>query len=179
MKNHATFTLSACWAIQATLNTLYGISRQTRAERISGVYEHRTLRPHALLTRGFDGSFLAPHSRYIDFPAGLTRDYTGLETLVEMEEGDAYLFVSKNKRIAPVTGHPGYDVNTLTSEYFRDVGVGLSLEVPYSYSPQSDPQNKPRTTRRSYGNLLPVNWLSYCVCQITPYDLCHTNPTSE
>ena len=178
-KDHVTSTLFVCWAVQAALNILYGIPKQTRAEKISGVYEHHILHPHALLTRGFDDSFLAPHSRYADFPAALIRDYTDLEILAETEEGDAYLFASKDKRIAFVTGHPEYDANTLASEYFRDVEAGLNPEVPYNYLPQTDPQNKPRATWRSHCNLLFANWLNYYVYQITPYDLRHMNPTLE
>ena len=178
-KDHVTSTLFVCWAVQAALNILYGIPKQTRAEKISGVYEHHILHPHALLTRGFDDSFLAPHSRYADFPAGLIRDYTDLEILAETEEGDAYLFASKDKRIAFVTGHPEYDANTLASEYFRDVEAGLNPEIPHNYFPQNDPQNKPRATWRSHGNLLFANWLNYYVYQITPYDLRHMNPTLE
>ncbi|CDL49561.1 Homoserine O-succinyltransferase [Klebsiella pneumoniae ISC21] len=138
-KDHVTSTLFVCWAVQAALNILYGIPKQTRAEKISGVYEHHILHPHALLTRGFDDSFLAPHSRYADFPAGLIRDYTDLEILAETEEGDAYLFASKDKRIAFVTGHPEYDANTLASEYFRDVEAGLNPEIPHNYFPQKRP----------------------------------------
>ena len=178
-KDHVTSTLFVCWAVQAALNILYGIPKQTRAEKISGVYEHHILHPHALLTRGFDDSFLAPHSRYADFPAGLIRDYTDLEILAETEEGDAYLFASKDKRIAFVTGHPEYDANTLASEYFRDVEAGLNPEIPHNYFPQNDPQNNPRATWRSHGNLLFANWLNYYVYQITPYDLRHMNPTLE
>ncbi|MBZ1965542.1 homoserine O-succinyltransferase MetA [Klebsiella pneumoniae] len=178
-KDHVTSTLFVCWAVQAALNILYGIPKQTRAEKISGVYEHHILHPHALLTRGFDDSFLAPHSRYADFPAGLIRDYTDLEILAETEEGDAYLFASKDKRIAFVTGHPEYDANTLASEYFRDVEAGLNPEIPHNYFPQNDPQNKARATWRSHGNLLFANWLNYYVYQITPYDLRHMNPTLE
>ena len=81
-KDHVTSTLFVCWAVQAALNILYGIPKQTRTEKLSGVYEHHILHPHALLTRGFDDSFLAPHSRYADFPAQLIRDYTDLEILV-------------------------------------------------------------------------------------------------
>ncbi|NQF22962.1 homoserine O-succinyltransferase, partial [Enterobacter hormaechei] len=178
-KDHVTSTLFVCWAVQAALNILYGIPKQTRTEKLSGVYEHHILQPHALLTRGFDDSFLAPHSRYADFPAQLIRDYTDLEILAETEDGDAYLFASKDKRIAFVTGHPEYDPHTLASEYFRDVEAGLNPDVPYNYFPKDDPQNKPRATWRSHGNLLFTNWLNYYVYQITPYDLRHMNPTLE
>jgi homoserine O-succinyltransferase len=119
----------------------------------------------------------SPRTRYADFPAALIRDYTDLEILAETEEGDAYLFASKDKRIAFVTGHPEYDANTLASEYFRDVEAGLSPDIPYNYFPQNDPQNKPRATWRSHGNLLFANWLNYYVYQITPYDLRNMNPT--
>ena len=178
-KDHVTSTLFVCWAVQAALNILYGIPKQTRTDKLSGVYEHHILHPHALLTRGFDDSFLAPHSRYADFPAALIRDYTDLEILAETEEGDAYLFASKDKRIAFVTGHPEYDAQTLAQEYFRDVEAGLDPDVPYNYFPHNDPQNTPRASWRSHGNLLFTNWLNYYVYQITPYDLRHMNPTLD
>ncbi|MDK1252250.1 homoserine O-succinyltransferase [Cronobacter dublinensis] len=178
-KEHVTSTLFVCWAVQAALNILYGIPKQTRQEKISGVYEHHITQPHALLTKGFDDSFLAPHSRYADFPAALIRDYTDLDIFAESEEGDAYLFASKDKRIAFVTGHPEYDALTLAGEYFRDVEAGLSPCVPYNYFPDDDPTKTPRATWRSHGNLLFTNWLNYYVYQITPYDLRHMNPTLE
>ncbi|MCR1575570.1 homoserine O-succinyltransferase [Klebsiella aerogenes] len=178
-KDHVTSTLFVCWAVQAALNILYGIPKQTRIEKISGVYEHHILHPHALLTRGFDDTFLAPHSRYADFPAGLIRDYTDLDILAETEDGDAYLFASKDKRIAFVTGHPEYDPHTLANEYFRDLEAGLAPQLPDNYFPNNDPNNKPRATWRSHGNLLFANWLNYYVYQITPYDLRHMNPTLD
>ncbi len=178
-REHVTSTLFVCWAVQAALNILYGIPKQTRREKLSGVYEHHILHQHALLTRGFDDTFLAPHSRYADFPASLIHDYTDLEILAESEEGDAYLFASKDKRIAFVTGHPEYDANTLAGEYFRDVDAGLNPQLPYNYFPNNDPQNAPRATWRSHGNLLFSNWLNYYVYQITPYDLRRMNPTLE
>ncbi|CDL41905.1 Homoserine O-succinyltransferase [Citrobacter freundii] len=146
-KDHVTSTLFVCWAVQAALNILYGIPKQTRTDKLSGVYEHHILHPHALLTRGFDDAFLAPHSRYADFPAALIRDYTDLEIFAETEEGDAYLFASKDKRIAFVTGHPEYDAHTLGSEYFRDVEAGLTPEVPYNYFPKDEP------AKQTAGNL--------------------------
>ncbi len=59
-KDHVTSTLFVCWAVQAALNILYGIPKQTRSDKLSGVYEHHILHPHALLTRGFDDTFPGP-----------------------------------------------------------------------------------------------------------------------
>lgn len=80
-------------------------AKMTRETKISGVFSHQTLQPLALLTRGFDESFLAPHSRYADFPIEELRKYSDLDILVESEDAGAYLFATKDKRMAFVTGH--------------------------------------------------------------------------
>lgn len=177
--SHVTSTLFVCWAVQAALNILYGIPKQTRRDKLSGVYAHYLTHPHALLTRGFDDTFLAPHSRYADFASDLIREYTDLDIFAESEGKDAYLFASKDKRIAFVTGHPEYDAGTLAGEYFRDVDAGLVPQVPHNYFPDDDPTQPPRASWRSHGNLLFTNWLNYYVYQITPFDLRHMNPTQD
>ncbi|MCV9878240.1 homoserine O-acetyltransferase MetA [Brenneria izbisi] len=178
-KEHVTSTLFVCWAVQAALNILYGIPKMTRQEKLSGVYSHQTLQPHALLTRGFDETFLAPHSRYADFPTEVIRQYTDLDILAESEQTGAYLFASKDKRLAFVTGHPEYDAHTLADEYFRDCDASLHPMLPVNYFPANNPQIAPKATWRSHGHLLFVNWLNYYVYQITPYDLRRMNPTLE
>ncbi|MCL6407790.1 homoserine O-acetyltransferase MetA [Dickeya dadantii] len=178
-KEHVTSTLFVCWAVQAALNVLYGIPKLTRDVKLSGVYSHHTLQPHAPLTRGFDETFLAPHSRYADFPSDVIREHTDLDILVESEEAGAYLFASKDKRLAFVTGHPEYDALTLASEYFRDCDAGLNPVIPVNYFPGDNPQKTPRATWRSHGHLLFSNWLNYYVYQITPFDLRHMNPTLD
>nr|WP_113869733.1 homoserine O-succinyltransferase [Brenneria salicis]NMN90369.1 homoserine O-succinyltransferase [Brenneria salicis ATCC 15712 = DSM 30166]RBP57157.1 homoserine O-succinyltransferase [Brenneria salicis ATCC 15712 = DSM 30166]RLM27987.1 homoserine O-succinyltransferase [Brenneria salicis ATCC 15712 = DSM 30166] len=178
-KEHVTSTLFVCWAVQAALNILYGIPKMTRQEKLSGVYSHQTLQPHALLTRGFDETFLAPHSRYADFPTEVIRQYTDLDILAESGQTGAYLFASKDKRLAFVTGHPEYDAHTLADEYFRDCGASLDPMLPVNYFPDNNPQIAPKSTWRSHGHLLFVNWLNYYVYQITPYDLRRMNPTLE
>lgn len=82
-------------------------------------------------------------------------DYTDLEILAETEEGDAYLFASKDKRIAFVTGHPEYDAHTLAGEYFRDVEAGLNPEVPYNYFP--------KTIRKTYRAQPGAATVIYCL----------------
>lgn len=137
-KEHVTSTLFVCWAVQAALNILYGIPKMTREVKLSGIYQHQTLEPLALLTRGFDETFLAPHSRYADFPVEVLQQYTDLDILVSSEEAGAYLFASKDKRVAFVTGHPEYDVDTLAGEYQRDLAAGLNPQVPLNYFPSDD-----------------------------------------
>ena len=59
-KDHVTSTLFVLLGGSGRAEHSVRHSQQTRAEKISGVYEHHILHPHALLTRGFDDSFLAP-----------------------------------------------------------------------------------------------------------------------
>lgn len=178
-KRHVTSTLFVCWAVQAGLNILYDLPKRTRQQKLSGVYQHDISWQHALLTKGFDDNFLAPHSRYADFPATVIRHYTDLQMLAELKNGDGYLFTSQDKRTVFVTGHPEYDTNTLANEYYRDVQAGLNPQLPENYFPHDNPQNTPRNSWRSHGNLLFTNWLNYYVYQITPYDLRQMNPTLE
>ncbi|TKI04422.1 homoserine O-acetyltransferase MetA [Martelella alba] len=178
-KDHVTSTLFVCWAVQAALNIYYGVPKLTRQVKLSGVYQHNTLKPHAILTRGFDETFLAPHSRYADFPIDAIRQYTDLEILADSEQTGAYLFASPDKRLAFVTGHPEYDALTLSNEYHRDIVAGLSPTIPVNYFPGDNPELPPKASWRSHGHLLFSNWLNYYVYQITPYDLRRMNPTIE
>ncbi|MBR6812871.1 MAG: homoserine O-succinyltransferase, partial [Oscillospiraceae bacterium] len=69
------------------------------------------------------------------------------------------------------TGHPEYDVDTLDSEYKRDLGKGLEIKMPKNYYPGDDVTLPPLSTWRAHGQLLYTNWLNYYVYQMTPYDL--------
>lgn len=178
-KEHVTSTLFVCWAVQAALNILYGLPKLTLKEKLSGVYIHKILQPQAPLTRGFDDLFLAPHSRYAHFPTEYIREHTDLDILAESDVAGAYLFASKDRRMAFVTGHPEYDAATLSSEYFRDRDAGLNPDLPLNYFPQNNPELPPSATWRSHGHLLFNNWLNYFVYQITPYDLRQMNPTLD
>ncbi|MQL50308.1 homoserine O-succinyltransferase [Photorhabdus khanii] len=178
-KEHVTSTLFICWAVQAALNLLYGLPKFTREVKLSGVYYHTTLDPLALLTRGFDESFFAPHSRYADFPDQVIREHTDLDILSSSEDAGVYLLASKDKRMVFVTGHPEYDAGTLAGEYLRDLAAGLDPKIPINYFPDDNPERKPLASWRSHGHLLFSNWLNYYVYQITPYDLTYMNPTLD
>ncbi|WP_445401461.1 homoserine O-succinyltransferase MetA [Zobellella sp. An-6] len=170
-KSHVTSTLFLCWAAQAGLKILYGLDKRTRLEKLSGVYEHQNLAQFEPLVRGFDDAFLAPHSRYADFPLDLIREKTNLRILAGSEPVGVYLAVSPDRRQVFVTGHPEYDADTLHQEYMRDLSAGIEPKMPENYYPGNNPDNAPRATWRSHGHLLFSNWLNYHVYQLTPYDL--------
>ena len=170
-KEHVTSTLFVCWAAQAGLKLLYDLPKRTRKNKLSGVYTHRTLDCHHPLLRGFDDTFLAPHSRYADFSPAYLEEHTDLDILATSEQAGVYLAATKDKRNVFVTGHPEYDVDTLHNEYMRDTGEGMEPMIPVNYYPNNDPEQSPIASWRSHGHLLFANWLNYCVYQQTPYDL--------
>lgn len=170
-KDHVTSTLFVCWAVQAALNILYNVPKLTRKQKLSGVYQHNTSDPKALLTRGFDDTFLAPHSRNADFPSDVIRELTDLIILAESEKTGAYLMTTPDKRMAFVTGHPEYDSFTLANEYLRDLKEGINPTIPENYFPDNDSEQTAHATWRSHAYLLFSNWLNYYVYQLTPYDL--------
>lgn len=172
-KHHVTSTLYICWAAQAGLKLLYNLPKQTRQEKLSGVYHHQNLAPFHPLLRGFDDYFLAPHSRYADFDTGYLEQNTDLDILAASDCAGVYLASTKDKRHVFVTGHPEYDALTLHQEYLRDLSEGLEPNVPLNYYPNDNPDNRPCASWRSHGHLLFANWLNYCVYQQTPFDLEH------
>ncbi|MBL4828306.1 MAG: homoserine O-succinyltransferase [Aliivibrio sp.] len=169
--NHVTSTLYVCWAAQAGLKLLYDLPKRTRKNKLSGVYNHQALSCIHPILRGFDDTFVAPHSRYADFSLNYLQEHTDLDILAHSDEAGVYLASTKDMRNVFVTGHPEYDANTLDIEFKRDASEGMEPEIPLNYYPDNNPDNRPIATWRSHGHLLFSNWLNYCVYQQTPYDL--------
>ena len=176
---HVTCTMFNCWAVQAALNVFYDLPKQTRAQKLSGVYRHRKAQSTDPLIRGFDDFFLAPHSRYANFETKFIEDNTDLEILADSDETGVYLAVSQDRRQVFVTGHPEYDAQTLDNEYRRDINAGLNPQMPVNYYPNNDPSNNPLCTWRSHGNLLFSNWVNYYLYQRTPFDVNENRASSQ
>ncbi|MGN1394741.1 MAG: homoserine O-succinyltransferase [Succinivibrionaceae bacterium] len=169
-KVHVTCTWFSCWAVQAALNIFYDLPKITRSEKLSGVYSHIKSSSPDPLIRGFDDTFLAPHSRYANFECKFIEDNTDLEILAYSDIAGVYLAVSSDRRQVYVTGHPEYDANTLDNEYRRDLNANLNPKLPVNYYPKDDPSIIPICSWRSHGYLLFANWLNYYLYQTTPYD---------
>lgn len=178
-QHHVTSTLLFCWSAQAALNIIYGLPKLTRLQKLSGVFDHIITNHNAILTRGFDDHFLAPHSRFADFPSDFIKERTNLNILAESKIAGAYLMATTDKRMVFVTGHPEYDALTLANEYFRDLNSGLNPAIPENYFPNNDVTKPVQTSWRSHAYLLFSNWLNYYVYQVTPYDLSTSKITIE
>ena len=170
-KTHVYSTFHICWGAQAGLYYHYGVPKYKLKEKLSGIFPHRPLDLFHPLMRGFDESYLVPHSRNTETrreDIALVKD---LQILSFSDIAGVHLISDMACRNFYATGHSEYDRDTLAKEYFRDLNQGLSPNVPYNYFPDDDPNKTPSLTWRSAGSLLFSNWLNYFVYQKTPYDL--------
>ena len=163
-------TFNICWGAQAALFHRFGIPKYPLPGKMFGVFEHRTLAPTERLLRGFDDTFLAPHSRHTEIRRADIEKVSELAILAESDDAGVYIVGTRDGRHVFVTGHSEYDPLTLKTEYDRDVGKGLPIEVPRNYYPQDDPSRPPQVRWRGHANLLYANWLNYYVYQVTPFD---------
>ena len=170
-KDHVHSTFHICWGAQAGLYYHYGIQKYPLPEKKFGVFKHKADYKHAILLRGFDDEFWAPHSRHTTIRREDIEAIPGLKILASSEEAGVYIVMNKEGRQIFVTGHSEYDPDTLEREYLRDKYQGLPIQVPKNYYPNDDDSLAPIVRWRGHGNLLYSNWLNYFVYQTTPYDI--------
>ena len=170
-KTHVHSTFHICWGAQAGLYYHYGIPKYPLEEKMFGVFPHVKDYRHAILLRGFDDEFYAPHSRHTTVKREDIEKVSGLKILASSPQAGVYAVMNKEGRQIFVTGHSEYDADTLKSEYIRDKNQGLNIRVPENYFPGDDPTCDPIVRWRGHANLLFSNWLNYFVYQTTPYDI--------
>lgn len=176
-KTHVHSTFHICWAAQAGLYYHYGIQKHPLPEKLFGVYPHHADYKRAILLRGFDDTFWAPHSRHTTIDRADVEAVPGLKILASSDEAGVYIIMNKEGRQIFVTGHSEYDPDTLEREYLRDKAQGLPIHVPVNYYPNDDDTKPPVVRWRGHGNLLYSNWLNYFVYQTTPYDIMEVGQT--
>ncbi len=169
--SHVYSTFHICWGAQAALYHHYGIPKVVLPEKMFGVFSHRVTHRGSILFRGFDDTFMVPHSRHTTVRKEDILKTKGLKILAESEEAGVYAVSTDEGRRIFIMGHSEYDTETLASEYFRDKEEGLDISVPKNYFPGDDDSRRPSCDWRSSANLLYSNWLNYFVYQSTPYDI--------
>ena len=170
-RHNVTSTLYICWAAQAGLYHHYGIPKYPLEKKMFGIFKHHVNNPELPLFRGFDDEFSIPHSRHTEVRREDMERCPELEILAESEESGVSVVMARGGREIFLTGHSEYSPLTLDTEYKRDLGKGLPIEMPKHYYRNDDPSQPPLVTWRGHANLLFNNWLNYYVYQATPYRL--------
>ena len=128
------------------------------------------------LMRGFDDTFMVPHSRHTTVLREDIERCGKLKILASSEQAGVYAASTAGGRQIFITGHSEYDARTLEAEYRRDKAAGLPIHMPENYYPNNDDTQPPMVTWRSHASLLYQNWLNYFVYQTTPYDISNIRP---
>lgn len=170
-KTHVTSTFHICWGAQAGLYYHYGIKKRHLDKKMFGVFEHKLDYKRSMLFRGFDDTFVVPHSRHTTCLREDIAAIPELKILASSDEAGIFACATNKGRQIFITGHSEYDADTLKREYLRDKDAGLEIDVPKNYFPDDDDTKEPIVRWRSCANLLYSNWLNYFVYQSTPYDI--------
>lgn len=170
-KTHVTSTFHICWGAQAGLYYHFGIPKCKLSKKLFGVFEHRVEHKNSILFRGFDDTFFVPHSRHTTVNREDIEKIPSLKILASSDKAGIYAIATDRGKQIFITGHSEYDYDTLKTEYERDKGLGLAIDIPENYFPDDDDSAEPIVKWRSHANLLYSNWLNYFVYQTTPYDI--------
>ena len=170
-RTHVTSTLYICWAAQAGLYYHYGVPKYPLAKKMFGIFSQRTLQSQLPIFRGFDDSFMMPHSRHTEIKSNDIIGRSDLQLIADSEESGVSIVMGRGGREFFITGHLEYAPNTLDNEYKRDAGIRTDVELPRNYYRDNNPANPPVVTWRAHANLFYNNWVNYYVYQETPYDI--------
>ena len=175
-KSHSFSTIHICWAAFAGLYYHFGLQKKVLDRKMFGIFPHKLCVSNHPLLKGFDDTFMVPHSRYTEVSIEDIKNCPGLNLLAYSDISGAYIIADSTNRQIFITGHAEYDRDTLKTEYMRDVDKGLPIDVPYNYFPDDNPNLTPPFSWRGHASLMYSNWLNFCVYQETPYDLTQIKP---
>ncbi|PGL70140.1 homoserine O-succinyltransferase [Bacillus sp. AFS055030] len=170
-KENVTSTLHICWGAQAGLYHHYGVPKYTLDQKMFGVFPHSVEDRFVKLVRGFDDEYYVPHSRHTEVRKEDIDQIGELKILSLSDDAGVHLVTNEDGKQIFATGHHEYCINTLKSEYERDVQRGAEIAIPKNYFRNDNPKQPPIVRWRSHANLLFSNWLNYYVYQETPYNL--------
>lgn len=170
-KTHVTSTFHICWGAQAGLYYHYGIQKRKLDEKLFGVFRHRVEHKGSILFRGFDDTFMVPHSRHTTVLREDVERIPELKILASSEEAGIYAVSTDGGKQIFIMGHSEYDPDTLKKEYLRDKNAGLDIKMPKNYFPDDDDSKEPVVSWRASAHLIYANWLNYFVYQTTPYNI--------
>ena len=170
-RTHVTSTLYICWAAQAGLYHFYNIPKHTLSEKKFGIFRQYPLIPDLPIFRGFDDSFMMPHSRHTEVRRSDIEKEPVLQVIAESAESGVSMIMARGGREFFITGHLEYAPDTLDKEYKRDFGKRQDVAKPLHYYRDDDPTKGPVVSWRSHANLFFCNWINYYVYQETPYNI--------
>ena len=119
-KTNVNSTFHICWGAQAGLYYHYGIKKYPLEKKLFGVFPHKVEYKNSILMRGFDDTFMVPHSRHTTVHREDIEKVPELKIAASSDEAGVYAIFTPEGRQIFITGHSEYDPDTLKNEYLRD-----------------------------------------------------------
>ena len=148
-RSHVHSVMHICWGAQAGLYYHYGIDKRPLDAKMFGVFPHTVDYKRSILFRGFDDTFMVPHSRHTTVERSEIEKIPALRILASSEEAGVYAVSTRQGRQIFIMGHSEYDALTLHAEYVRDVTAGKPISIPKNYYPDDNEAKPPRVSWRS------------------------------
>ena len=98
-RTHVTSTLYICWAAQAGLYHFYNIPKHTLSEKKFGIFRQYPLIPDLPIFRGFDDSFMMPHSRHTEVRRSDIEKEPALQVIAESAESGVIVMMTQRKAL--------------------------------------------------------------------------------
>ena len=165
---HGCFNI--CWGAQAAVHHFHGMPKYRLPDKAFGVFRHRNLAPASPYLRGFSDDFSIPVSRWTEVKREDIPETSGMNALMESDETGLCMLDDPVHRSLHMFNHIEYDSDSLSDEYFRDLGAGKPIATPQNYFPSDDPERKPENRWRSHAQLLFGNWINQ-LYQTTPFEI--------
>ena len=170
-RTHVTSTLYICWAAQAGLYFHYGVPKYPLEKKMFGIFRQQQIDSQLPIFRGFDDTFMMPHSRHTEIRKADILQHKELNLIADSDESGVSIVMARGGREFFITGHLEYAPGTLDTEYRRDRDIRTDVELPVNYYRNDDPSQPPMVSWRAHANLFYSNWVNYYVYQETPYDI--------
>lgn len=160
---HVSSILNICWAAQASLYYLYGVSKDALGTKKFGVFKQEVLDRSLPIFSGLGDAFLMPVSRHTEVRCGDVVDNRALTLIAESADSGVAVVAAKWVDEFFITGHLEYAADTLDREYKRDFGKRADVLAPEGYYPSDDPDNAPLATWQAQAKRFFNNWIEYYV----------------
>lgn len=163
-------TLNVCWGAMAALYHFHDVPKHPLSHKAFGIYRQKILKPSSPYLSGFSDDFSIPVSRWAEIRAADLALHPELALLVQSDETGVCIVEDRACRRVYVMDHLEYDSHSLSDEYFRDVGAGIPIKMPFNYFPNDDAAQRPLNRWRSHAHLLISNWINE-IYQTSPFDV--------
>ncbi len=127
-QTHTTTQLFTCWSAQAALYTDFRLPKINLEDKIFGVFENQ------LLGTSLPQWFQIPQSRFSAVDRTDVLNCPAVSILGDNQATGPFILKANNQNTLYVLGHPEYNADTLSAEYYRDLEKHQPVKAPENIS---------------------------------------------